>query len=382
MFITSAEGNGNLSTWPGAGGLTGLAAADAICQARATAAALPNASGYRAWLSDSADDAYCRMHNLTGKRASNCGLATLPASAGPWWRTDALPFGAALPGLLSPVQKVLTPPSRDESQVRRSANAWTGTTYEGADDGSNCLNWTSAAPGEVARIGNSDFTSWNWTSMGMYNCNLPSRLYCFETGAGDPFPPFPAWGRLAFLTSAHGPGELGSWPAAGAANGLAAGDQICRTLAGVAGIRQPDSFKAWLSNSGFNAIDRFQHDGAWMRLDGMPIAQSLADLADNSLETSISLTETGSYLDYWAVWTGTLSDGTVAASHCLNWSSGVVSDAGDQGIANASHLQWTQFGVSNCDFQWSYLYCLQDLPLIFLDSFESHGTQAWTNVVP
>ncbi len=29
-----------------------------------------------------------------------------------------------------------------------------------------------------------------------------------------------------------------------------------------------------------------------------------------------------------------------------------------------------------------YLYCLQDLPLLFHDGFESAGTQAWTLTVP
>ena len=40
-FVTSATGNGDLSTWPDAEkGLVGLAAADSICIARATSAEL------------------------------------------------------------------------------------------------------------------------------------------------------------------------------------------------------------------------------------------------------------------------------------------------------------------------------------------------------
>src|SRR6188768_570424 len=88
MFVTSVSGTGDLGSWPAAGIATGLAAGDAICQARASAASLPNPSGYRAWLSDSTDDAYCRIHMLTGKLSANCGQPTLPASAGPWRRTD------------------------------------------------------------------------------------------------------------------------------------------------------------------------------------------------------------------------------------------------------------------------------------------------------
>ena len=34
-----------------------------------------------------------------------------------------------------------------------------------------------------------------------------------------------------------------------------------------------------------------------------------------------------------------------------------------------------------CSFAYAYLYCLQDLPLVFHDGFESAGAQAWTLVV-
>ncbi|MBI5194666.1 MAG: Ig-like domain-containing protein [Nitrospirae bacterium] len=89
-FVTSGRGNGNLSTWADAGEKTGIAAGDTICQARANAAGLSGT--YAAWLSDSTNDAYCHIHNLTGKKADNCGQTTLPAEAGPWLRMDGLPF--------------------------------------------------------------------------------------------------------------------------------------------------------------------------------------------------------------------------------------------------------------------------------------------------
>ena len=153
MFLTSVTGTGNLSTWPDAGGFTGLDAADAICQARAAAASLPNAAAYRAWISDSVDDAYCRMHNLGGKRATNCGQPTLPAAAGPWWRTDGKPFGAGLPDLLAPLEQVLNPPSVNEFGVDlQVGSAWTATGLQGVVGPATCLDWTSAAsPDPVLR---------------------------------------------------------------------------------------------------------------------------------------------------------------------------------------------------------------------------------------
>ncbi|HEX7318727.1 MAG TPA: hypothetical protein VF399_00005, partial [bacterium] len=48
------------------------------------------------------DDAYCRVHNLTGKKSANCGQPALPASAGPWVRMDGFPFGGPIDNILSP----------------------------------------------------------------------------------------------------------------------------------------------------------------------------------------------------------------------------------------------------------------------------------------
>jgi hypothetical protein len=107
VFVTSVQGDGNLGSWPDAGGKTGLAAGDAICRARAKAAGLPGT--FRAWLSDNKHDAYCRIHNLDGKMADNCGKASLPVAAGPWVRTDGFPFSGTINQMLSE-QKVFTPP--------------------------------------------------------------------------------------------------------------------------------------------------------------------------------------------------------------------------------------------------------------------------------
>ena len=382
MFLTSVTGTGNLSSWPDAGGFTGLDAADAICQARATAAGLANAAAYRAWISDSVDDAYCRMHNLGGKRATNCGQPTLPAAAGPWWRTDGKPFGAALPDLLAPLEQVLNPPSVNEFGVDlQVGSAWTATGLQGVVGPATCVDWTSATSPNPVYDGSAYLTSGSWTFSGSSSCSISVRgLYCFETGPGDPLPAFPAWGRLAFATSAEGTGDLASWPAAAGATGLAAGDAICRNLASASGLPDATAFKAWLSIDGTNAIGRFQHDGPWMRLDGIVIAQSRLDLTDGDLESPLNRTETGLYLGNVGIWTGTLASGTVASASCTNWSS--TSGTGELGSANNVLTAWTSGGGMSCGFAYAYLYCLQDLPILFHDGFESAGPQAWTLTVP
>ena len=115
-FVTSVRGDADLDTWP-VDGLTGtgLAAADQICVKLAEDAGLENAANFVAWISDSADDAYCRIHNLTGKKADNCGQADLPASAGPWVRTDGKPFAPSVEFLVDNERVVYHPLSVDQN---------------------------------------------------------------------------------------------------------------------------------------------------------------------------------------------------------------------------------------------------------------------------
>jgi hypothetical protein len=58
VFVTSASGSANFSSWPSATpGAVGLEAADSICRNLATTAGLARPDAFRAWLSDSLDDA-------------------------------------------------------------------------------------------------------------------------------------------------------------------------------------------------------------------------------------------------------------------------------------------------------------------------------------
>jgi len=382
MFVTSVSGTANLSSWADAGGHTGLAAGDAICRARAAAGGLPNAAGYRAWLSDSADDAYCRLHDLTGKKSALCGQPTLPAAAGPWLRVDGAPFGADITHLLEPDFQVLMPPRLSESGAVVHDRTWTGTGADGASDDVDCGGWTSAAAGVYPTVGCTDATSGGWGGCGSLACAGAARLLCLETGVGDPLPRIAGWGRLAFVTSAMGNGDLGSWPGAGGQTGLAAGDAVCRSLASAAGLPNPTSFKAWLSTAASDARDRFLSDGPWMRLDRARLAAGIADLTDGDLATALNLTETGVYLGGYGVWTGTGSDGTAWPDRCGDWTSDATGVDGLLAIAYAADAGWTDYYSSACDFSSSRLYCLQDLPLLFGDGFESGNAAVWSAAVP
>jgi hypothetical protein len=376
-FVTSASGSSDLKTWDQATvGLTGLEAADSICVNLAGAAGLDNPGNFVAWLSDSTDDAYCRVHQLTGKRSANCGQAELPASAGPWVRTDGAPFGAAIADLLWPQNEVYAPLWLDETgsilPFLMSA-AWTATEELGqlSEPTSTCSDW-DGTPAGLGGMGWVDRTSSSWTLFGSLGCGGPGHLYCLETVAG-PALVLPEPGeRLAFVTEVTGSGDLGGWPDADQfAVGIAAGDSICRNRAEHAGLPQAQSYKAWLSDAGTHAKDRLEHDGPFYRLDGFQIAGSMAELTSGVLFTAINQTEFGDYITNESAWTGTNPDGSAHAEHCGSWQS--TAGDGRGGRANVASGHWTSQDTIGCTFTFAHLYCLNDFVqvLIFEDGFEN-----------
>jgi hypothetical protein len=353
-FVTSVSGSGNLGSWPDAGGATGLAAADAICQARAEAAGLSGT--FVAWLSDSSDDAYCRVQGLTGKRSDNCGQATLPADAGPWVRTDGSPFSATL-DQLTDGNVIYTPLRYDEFGTEIAGGIstgvfFTGTNYDGSvfDDAgrTTCADWTAAST-ELADAGNVDGTSTFWTSQYGIRCDSTLPLACFQTGAGPALPDFAMNGKKVFLTSVGSDGALG---------GVAGGDAHCQQLASAAGLT--GSFKAWLSDGTSNIVDRLVSDGPWVRMDGVKLADNKADLTDGRLFTSISVDENGFYYAPIVVFTGTDFSGMVSTSHCQNWTSNAATETGTRGSSANADSAWTGPVTSfSCD-QEIPLFCFED----------------------
>lgn len=379
VFGTSASGNGILGAWDEAGGEVGVAAADNICQARAQAAGLANYQNFVAWISDSTSDAYCRMNLLTGKISDNCGLGALPLGVGPWVRTDGFAFALHTDQMVSPADVVYTPLRYDELGEPLPANAffWTGTLPDGSWSGksNDCSGWTSASG--RATGGLSGRTAQGWTAGTLPFCSNSAHLICFQVGDGPELPPFNFEGRIAFVSNYGGNGNFGdsmAWPDNDGQMGVQAADAVCQAQAANAGLSSPTSYKAWLSDdgSGIDAVDRFDNDGRWIRLDGVPIAENLADLSDGELFAPINLTPSGTYLGNFGVWTGTTNDGIASAVDCQSWSSSDGADLGTAGFANAADI-WTDNGLSTaCSFGGARIYCLSDVPFLdYAEGFES-----------
>ncbi len=380
VFTTSVKGNANLSSWPEAGGATGLAAGDAICEALATSAGLSNPTGFVAWLSDSTSDAYCRIHGLTGTKAANCGQATLPIAAGPWVRTDGLPFSEAVTS--GGFFRVYAPPSLDESGApipTASPYVFTATGGSGAGAPPGCANFTSASSMQTVAVGTAYGTTGTWTSAGVAQCNSLNRLLCVEVGLGAALPPVSEPGLPVFVTSTAGTADLSSWPDAGGATGLAAGDAICRVRAAAAGLPHADWFGAWLSDGTTSASARLVSDGPWVRLDGYPIAASKDDLVDGKVGTSIDLDENGTFRGTRA-WTATNAfGGANAGLDCSGWLS---TAAGSGGIGNTTWASgaWTDFGLDSCAGN-NALYCFLD-DGIFAGDFDDGTLDRWSSHAP
>lgn len=362
-FATSEAGSGDLSTWSGSGSASGTVGADAVCAAAAAAAGLPGA--FMAWLSDSQDDAYCRLHGQRGRMADRCGLATLPASAGPWVRTDGWPFADGAGALLA--GRIVVPLAVDERGRPLPAErvAWTGTGFDGAVDPVHpvpCKDW-SVEGYEEGLAGHTRATTVRWSLAQWQSCLAASSLLCFEVGdGGDALPelaPVPALG--AFTTSVFGTGNLGSWADAGAAEGIEAGDAICRARARAAGLASAASFKAWLAAAGVDPGARFQAQGPWARIDGVPLAVSRAALERGELFTALAVDEFGRPLDR-GVWTGSDAAGRATADTCNDWRGELQTDLGAAGSAPHATTMWTRYFDPNPCLARFALYCLEDSP--------------------
>ena len=185
----------------------------------------------------------------------------------------------------------------------------------------------------------------------------------------------------AFVTSVVGTGELGSWPDAGLAVGLDAGDAICAARAAAAGLPNPGQFRAWLSSESNDAFCHVQGwpgerasncglpappetSGPWYRTDGHAFApRLLAALGPaGGIRTSPAVDEFGTTLPEAsdvAIWTGTTEDGVAAAgSVCLGWTSGSGA-SGLRGHLRAATSGFTEYFANGACGNQARLLCLQ-----------------------
>jgi len=177
--------------------------------------------------------------------------------------------------------------------------------------------------------------------------------------------------RHMFVTSVEGTGDLGSWPEAGGATGITAGDTICRTLALQQGLPNAIEYRAWLSDFFNDAFCRIRGlgglksnncgqaflsaNGPWTRLDGVPFSGDLFALTSNGPMSTATVDETGQPTPINLVFTGTKSDGTRHPDRCDNWSNGSDTDMAMTGRTDTTIFNWTETWAQPCDL--GHLMC-------------------------
>jgi hypothetical protein len=166
VFVTSVQGQGDLSAWAEAGGNTGVAAGDAICVARATAAGLANAANFKAWLSDTSTDA---IDHVTAGATTD----------GPFYRLDDVKI-ADNKGTLK-TAPLFTAIALDENGTYTvDLGVWSGTDDTGIKTANRCVDWGSSANGDHGKIGVANTASTYWTNFTDETCDTNAALYCFE----------------------------------------------------------------------------------------------------------------------------------------------------------------------------------------------------------
>ena len=168
--------------------------------------------------------------------------------------------------------------------------------------------------------------------------------------------------NVAFATSTTLDGDL---------LGLSGADAECAKLATAAGL-PPGTYTAWLSTLTsstvhVNAADRLGSARGFIRTDGQPFADRVADITAGRIWHALSLDEAGSDAGEAEVWTGTTNAGIAAGSpppaptsDCVNWTSGSMSDIGVIGLVHSGPGAWSDDALTNlpCNISLTaHLYC-------------------------
>jgi cysteine-rich repeat protein len=142
--------------------------------------------------------------------------------------------------------------------------------------------------------------------------------------------------------------------------GIVGADYHCRHRAAKMFLPNSDRYKAWISTSEVQPVDRLYHArGPYKLVNGVQVAANWDALVSGQLENPIDASEKGEWVDD-LVFTGTLADGTRIpnSEHCDDWTSIGDFELGWYGDSAAKDLTWT-FGVETACAGGSRLYCFE-----------------------
>jgi hypothetical protein len=179
VFVSSARGTGNLGAWPDAGGKTGLAAGDAVCQGLADRAGLQGGP-FKAWLSDPGVAARDRLVRSAGAYVRPDGVRV----ASSWSAMTAACSGGG-----TCLQNPICINERGASEP--ATGVYTSTLASGAGIAADpCVRWTSGSGAAWTVEGYSLSTDRRWTASLEVPCDASLPLYCFQQNLAVPQEPY------------------------------------------------------------------------------------------------------------------------------------------------------------------------------------------------
>jgi len=160
-------------------------------------------------------------------------------------------------------------------------------------------------------------------------------------------------------------------------------DVACNDVASAAGLNDTDlngaSFVAWLSDTSVTAATRLGGARGFVRLDGKPVADTVAALLAGGIMNPILIDETGSVVT-GAAWTGTAPGGaSVSGATCSDWASNA--GPGRVGIVTHGPDTWTSFSDGNCALT-NRLYCFMKTESAALPTTPVAGKLAFLTNAP
>lgn len=167
VFVSSS---GNFTGSFTSGSLTGLAAANAICQSLAKTANLRPERTWMAVLSD-------------GNTSANSLAIQLPVV------NNATPNQVinSASDFFSNVSTLMNSISYDENghlvsnSQDATADTWTGTNHDGSESGVNCDHWKSSSSSDFGTLGSSGtLQTGNWMNQNNDSCNKMHHIYCIN----------------------------------------------------------------------------------------------------------------------------------------------------------------------------------------------------------
>jgi len=147
---------------------------------------------------------------------------------------------------------------------------------------------------------------------------------------------------------------------AGDIKGLVGADYQCRHRATKMFLPNGERYKAWISTSEVQAVDRLYHArGPYKLVNGLQVAASWDALVSGPLDNPIEVSELSETVSA-PVFTGTLPDGTRApdSSHCDDWTNYDGDNFAWFGATVAVDGDWTHAYESICGGH-AGLYCFE-----------------------